>query len=296
MQQAEHRRNENRTRDGGAGQTLTAQRESGESSAELAHDARNMVTALALYCELLAEPGVLTHGAGHYVQELQVVTAASRRILEKLARVEERAAGNSPGTRPWRSSPLIEALPGTRVPRGARETAQAGTGSRVEIEDLAGEMEINSNLLAALAGPGVKLRFKVTDGSCPVGLKGEDLTRILVNLVRNSTEAMHGSGSITIALTESTRGSGRVPNARLTIEDSGPGFPAADLEQVFENGYSSSNLSSKSGDRSRKATGRRGLGLYIVRNLIEAAGGRVAAWNCVAGGARIVIELPILNG
>jgi signal transduction histidine kinase len=293
MQQAEKAGTGSRKRLDASGELLASVRGGEESFSELAHDARNMVTALALYCELLAEPGVLTEGAGHFAQELRVVTAASWRLLEKLARVEQRGPGNFAGTRPWRFSPLVEALPGTRVAE-EREITEHGTCSEGEIEDLAGELEINSNLLAALAGPGVKLRFKVAGGACPVGLKGEDLTRILVNVVRNSTEAMHGSGSIRIALMESTEAAGRVPSARLTIEDNGPGFPTTDLEQVFEKGFSS-NVSSISGERSRKPTGRRGLGLSVVRNLVEGVGGRVAAGNCAGGGARIAIELPILN-
>ena len=283
-----------RTQDTGAGETLTGPRDWGEGYAELAHDARNMVTALALYCELLAEPGVLTEGAGHFARELRVVTAASSRLLEKLARVEERGAGNSPGTRAWRSSPLIEALPGTRLAE-ARETTEGGPGSPLEIENLAAELESNSNLLAAIAGQGVKLRFLVTDGDCAVGLRGEDLTRLLVNLVRNSTEAMNGSGSIKILLSESAGKSGCAPHARLTIEDNGPGFQATDLEQAFEKGFRNSDAHSRNGGKSRRLTGRRGLGLSIVRNLVEAAGGRIAVGNCSAGGARIAIELPILN-
>ena len=41
-------------------ETLATLRSQGESVAEVAHDARNMVTALGLYCDLLEEPGVLT--------------------------------------------------------------------------------------------------------------------------------------------------------------------------------------------------------------------------------------------
>jgi signal transduction histidine kinase len=39
-------------------ETLAALNRQGEQLAELAHDARNMVTALDLYCDLLREPGV----------------------------------------------------------------------------------------------------------------------------------------------------------------------------------------------------------------------------------------------
>ncbi|HUD74261.1 MAG TPA: hypothetical protein VMQ76_04240, partial [Terracidiphilus sp.] len=43
-------------------ETLANLRGEGESLAEVAHDARNMVTALWLYCDLLEEPGVLNPG------------------------------------------------------------------------------------------------------------------------------------------------------------------------------------------------------------------------------------------
>ena len=55
-----------------------------ESLAEVAHDARNMVTALGLYCDLLEEPGVLAVPFAHYGSELRLVVAASRRLVEKL--------------------------------------------------------------------------------------------------------------------------------------------------------------------------------------------------------------------
>jgi hypothetical protein len=47
-------------------ETLAAARGEGENLAELAHDARNMVTALGLYCDLLDEPGVLGAPYAHY--------------------------------------------------------------------------------------------------------------------------------------------------------------------------------------------------------------------------------------
>ena len=60
-------------------ETLATGRGEGESLAALAHDARNMVTALGLYCDLLEEPGVLASPYLHYGNELRLVAAASRR-------------------------------------------------------------------------------------------------------------------------------------------------------------------------------------------------------------------------
>ena len=63
-------------------ETLATLRSRGESVSEVAHDARNMVTALGLYCDLLEEPGVLASPFTHYAHELRLVAAASRRLVE----------------------------------------------------------------------------------------------------------------------------------------------------------------------------------------------------------------------
>src|ERR1700734_3478234 len=60
----------------------------GETLAEVAHDARNMVTALGLYCDLLEEPGVLAVPFAHYGSELRLVAGASRRLVEKLVALD----------------------------------------------------------------------------------------------------------------------------------------------------------------------------------------------------------------
>ena len=69
-------------------ETLANLRGGGESLAEVAHDARNMVTALWLYCDLLEEPAVLNPTFHHYASELRLVAAASRRLVEKLLAID----------------------------------------------------------------------------------------------------------------------------------------------------------------------------------------------------------------
>src|ERR1017187_4037972 len=71
-------------------ETLSALSHHGESLADVAHDARNMVTALDLYCDLLKEPGVLAAPFAHYAGELKLVAAASRRLVEKLVAMDPR--------------------------------------------------------------------------------------------------------------------------------------------------------------------------------------------------------------
>ena len=71
-------------------ETLAKLRGAGVSLAEVAHDARNMVTALGLYSDLLEEPGVLTPAFHHYANELRLVATASRRLVEKLLVLDAR--------------------------------------------------------------------------------------------------------------------------------------------------------------------------------------------------------------
>jgi signal transduction histidine kinase len=65
---------------------------SARSLAGLIHDARNMVSAMDLYRDLLAEPGVLSPAFGHYAGELRLVSGAGRRLLEELAITESELA------------------------------------------------------------------------------------------------------------------------------------------------------------------------------------------------------------
>ncbi|MGD0628035.1 MAG: sensor histidine kinase [Terracidiphilus sp.] len=279
---------------GSGGQTLAISRSGIESLAELAHDARNMVTALGLYCDLLQEPGVLASSYLHYGNELRLVAAASRRLVEKLVALD--SSHNQAQVSP------LAALqdPGKRAPHD-----EGGERSRlarrwdmmpaIPIDDLAIELLANRSLLAALAGPSITLTVATEAGELPVWLTGEDLTRVLVNLVKNAAEAMSAGGEIQLNLTELPAASGASRDLSLTIEDNGPGIPAYALDKIFEAGFSTQ--SKVPGDGGWPAS-HRGLGLSITRSIIEKAGGRIVASNHApdnrcSTGARMAIELPV---
>jgi signal transduction histidine kinase len=152
-------------------------------------------------------------------------------------------------------------------------------------------MMANRNLLAALAGTAIALTLDIEGGALPVRLTAEDLTRVLVNLVKNASEAMPGGGRLQLALRERPAEPGTSPWLKLTIEDNGPGIAPEALERVFESGYTThSQGAAANGGR---PAGHRGLGLAISRSIVEAAGGRMQAANRTPTGARFTIELPL---
>jgi signal transduction histidine kinase len=271
-------------------ETLATLRSPGESLAEVAHDARNMVTALGLYCDLLDEPGVLASPFLHYGNELRLVAAASRRLVEKLVALDTRetpAAAAAPGAAGSRAGWMAETRPADRPER----TPPWEPIAAEPIVNLAAEMMANRNLLAALAGTAIALTLDIEGGALPVRLTAEDLTRVLVNLVKNASEAMPGGGRLQLALRERPAEPGTSPWLKLTIEDNGPGIAPEALERVFESGYTThSQGAAANGGR---PAGHRGLGLAISRSIVEAAGGRMQAANRTPTGARFTIELPL---
>jgi signal transduction histidine kinase len=279
-------------------ETLANLRGGGESLAEVAHDARNMVTALGLYCDLLEEPGVLTAPFVHYGNELRLVATASRHLVEKLLTLDVRLGGleshsaSSGLLRPSVSSEARTEGEPVRLERGRHWDLMPAE----PINDLAGELMVNRNLLSALAGPSIALTLDVEGGAQPVRMTGEDLTRILVNLVKNAAEAMPDGGRIQLGLRVQPAAEGAVEALSLTVDDNGPGIPQKALERIFDSGYTTRGPEGSASAAFRQngwpAT-HRGLGLSITRSIVEAAGGRIHAANRAPTGARFEIELPV---
>ncbi len=286
-------------------ETLATFHSKGENLAEVAHEARNMVTALGLYCDLLEEPGVLATPYTHYGRELRLVSAASRRLVEKLVALEggtdaftgtQAFPRHDSGRWPVFGSTAMSPFRRTPIESGRNGEPNADARRRtdmlpaVPVANLAAELLANRNLLAALAGPSIAVTVTAEGGAQPVRLTGEDLTRVLVNLVKNAAEAMPGGGRIRIGLHQRQPMAGTAPCVALSIEDNGPGIPESALEKIFDSGYTT-----RTGSDSSKGwpLSHRGLGLAITRSIVEAAGGRIAAASRVEGGARLEIELPV---
>jgi signal transduction histidine kinase len=124
-------------------------------------------------------------------------------------------------------------------------------------------------------------RFEV--GAVPAGTLDADpdrLAQALRNLMRNAIEQTAPGGLVRLC-GQTTRGGGVV----LAVEDDGPGIPVDQRERVFDRFH-------RTDSARNRARGGAGLGLAIVRAIVEAHGGTVAAGESPEGGARVQIELP----
>jgi signal transduction histidine kinase len=307
-------------------EALATLRSRGESLSEVAHDARNMVAALGLFCDLLDEPGVLAAPYAHYGNELRLVAAASRRLVEKLVELDAhaapeaapsalfevasgwRAVAGAPNARPDRSpsrtldrglspnlSPALGLNPGRNVGNSHDRNRRWDLLPALPVSNLAAELLGNRNLLAALAGPSIGLTMDADGGARPVRLTGEDLTRVLVNLVKNAAEAMPAGGRAHIALSELPAAEGSAACMVLKIEDNGPGIPEEAFQKIFASGYTTHGRGHGKDERGNGGwpLSHRGLGLAIARSIVETAGGRISASNREQGGACFEIELPV---
>ena len=123
-------------------------------------------------------------------------------------------------------------------------------------------------------------RTLAVDGEEPALARGDPdrLRQVLGALVDNALRHVpeHGEVRIRTSLSGAT--------VTVEVEDDGPGL-GDHPERLFERFY-------RAGAAVDRTAGHAGLGLAIVRALVEAQGGRVTARNRAAGGAAFRVELP----
>lgn len=122
-----------------------------------------------------------------------------------------------------------------------------------------------------------QMRLELDGADCSIRGDRLMLFRVIDNLLDNAIRYTPPAGRITVGWhCESEQ-------VLLWVHDSGPGIPAEDLTRIFEPHFR--------GDKARGSrTGGAGLGLAIVRRLVEAHGGSISVTN--ENGARFVIRLP----
>lgn len=132
--------------------------------------------------------------------------------------------------------------------------------------------------LYALVAEEKSIAIEVAPGA-GASLEGDPtrLRQVVANLVDNAVKYTPAGGKVTLAAET------RENRVFISVRDTGPGIPAEEQDKIWQRLYR--------GDHSRSQRGL-GLGLAMVKALVEAHGGRVTVANQPAGGAAFTVELP----
>lgn len=137
-----------------------------------------------------------------------------------------------------------------------------------------------------------RLRLQAERSGLQVSISGEQLPKILadparleqvlVNLLHNAIKFTPSGGQITLKAEPYPARPAEL--IQFSVQDTGSGIPAADLNRIFERFYKS--------DRAR-ATGGTGLGLAIARHLVEAHGGKIWVESQEGRGSTFYFTVPL---
>jgi len=146
--------------------------------------------------------------------------------------------------------------------------------SRMSVYDLVSDAIAGADALAVERG--VRLADEGV-AQVPVEVDGKEMARVLANLLINAIHRTPADGTVAVGARREAGG------VVLSVTDGCGGIPADDLPRVFDTGWR--------GTDARTPPGGAGLGLAIVRGIVEAHQGRAAVLN-VPGGCRFEVTLP----
>jgi signal transduction histidine kinase len=147
--------------------------------------------------------------------------------------------------------------------------------SRMSLYDLVGDALAGADPLAREHG--VRLIGDRVE-PVPVEVDGKEMSRVLGNLLVNAIRRTPPDGTVAVAAERSAEG-----GVVLSVTDGCGGIPDEDLPRFFDTGWR--------GSHARTPPAGAGLGLAIVRGIVEAHQGRATVHN-IPGGCRFEVTLP----
>jgi signal transduction histidine kinase len=124
-----------------------------------------------------------------------------------------------------------------------------------------------------------------------LNLDGRTIQQALVNLIDNAIKHSPKGETVMVGIEmqnggDATTLNSQPPTINLFVSDHGPGIPPEEHAKIFERFY-------RRGSELRRETQGVGIGLSIVKHIVEAHGGRVLVVSAVGQGSRFTIELPM---
>ncbi|WP_157865917.1 ATP-binding protein [Mesorhizobium japonicum] len=168
----------------------------------------------------------------------------------------------------------------------ARQLLANARPPRQELTDICQLLEQFQVVLANVLSPSIRLTLHVA-GSLPLAFIDRELVeRALLNLVLNARDAMPAGGDISIAAAlefpPSSKTGPPKQMIRLSISDNGVGMDDGTLKMAGRKNFST------------KANGS-GLGLAVVRRIVESLSGRFSIISTLGHGTTIDLWLPAIS-
>lgn len=236
---------------------------------------RRQIEDSLVAAEKLASIGTLAAGVAHEINTpLQVITGLSQRVIRKLENGDEDTARMTRDMKnleenAWRVARIVRSLLSySRVSMDQVETNNLN-------EIVRDTLVLTEHQLSSWANVHVRtdLQPDLPDFRC----ERNSLIQVLINLLTNARDAMPSGGEIRIA----TQYHPARRQYVLNVQDSGVGIPEEEMEQIFEPFYTTK--------RSGEGTG---LGLSVVKSIVETHGGSIKVQSGQGVGATFTISLP----
>jgi signal transduction histidine kinase len=225
--------------------------------------------------------GVLAGGLAHdFNNILSAIIGYSEMALDKLPEADPvRRMVDRIHTAGLRARNMVELLLAFARP------ATGETRGRADLGEVAAEA---LQLLTPSLTPAVDLRADLGEGRFPVAADPTRLHQVVMNLLTNAAEAVHGGGVLEVSLArekgadpESGADSGERNWVRLTVADTGPGIEPEVMERIFDPFFTT------------KRPGRgTGMGLAVVHGVVRSLGGHVEVESAPGKGSCFTVRLP----
>lgn len=176
------------------------------------------------------------------------------------------------------SSLIANVLDFSRIEQGSKQY-------EFEPTDIAGLTRETVKLMEPYAterGVQLELDSKLETQNPELEIDGRAMQQALVNLMDNAIKHSPKGAAVEVGF------ECNASQARLWVEDHGPGIPPEEHGKIFERFY-------RLGSELRRETQGVGIGLSIVKHIVEAHGGKVTVRSNVGQGSRFTIELPEVN-
>jgi signal transduction histidine kinase len=244
------------------GELQEASRLKDQFLATLSHELRTPLTAINGWVEMLSEREELMRGDGDLADGIRAISASATSLTQL----------------------INDLLDLSRIQRGVLRLHRdlLDINGLVRTAERTVRQSVNAHKL--------ELRLELADGLPPTVADGQRVQQILWNLLSNAIKFTPKGGRVRVRtrLSEGVVEERRSRWIEVEVEDTGEGIPADFMPHIWERFRQADATATR-------RHGGLGIGLSLVKELVEAHGGHIEAASEVGRGSRFTVRLPVIK-